>query len=258
MVTGHLDAITQDLTRSKNQLRGLLHDVHPPLEQLVGPRLDQAGILPMLVAWSTPQALAMATDDEIIALLRQHDSRRAHAVVQDVRTALTLQTLVMPGTARLGKAIAYRAQQCLTTMAEKRAITRELEAMLATNPTARLIATMPGYGTMTTATVVVELAGKTFKTEGHLASYAGIAPTVRQSGSKRVIKATHAANARLKNALCWAAFNTIRSGESQRYYREKRKTHPHWQAIVALARKQVAILYAMLRDGTPYQYPRPT
>lgn len=253
VVSGHLEAITQDLTRSKNQLRGLLHDMHPPLEQLVGPRLDQAGVLPMLIAWPTPQALALATDDDLMAVLRQHDSRRASTLVTDLRTALAQQTLIMPGTERLGTAIAYRAQQCLITMQEKRAVTRELEDLLAVHPTARLVATMPGYGPTTTAMVVVEVAGKTFKTDGHLASYAGVAPTVRQSGSKRVVKATHAANTRLKNALCWAAFNTIRSGEGQRYYQEKRKTHLHWQAIVALARKQVAILYAILRDGVPYR-----
>lgn len=105
MVTGQLTVITQVLTRNKNQLRGLLHDVHPPLEQLVGPRLDQAGVSPMLLAWPTPQALGSAADDELMAFLRQHGSRRASTLVTELRMALSQQTLIMPGTAHLGMAI---------------------------------------------------------------------------------------------------------------------------------------------------------
>jgi transposase len=62
---------------------------------------------------------------------------------------------------------------------------------------------MPGIGVRTAARILVEVGdASSFPTAGHLASYAGLAPVTRRSGTS--IKGEHPArggNKRLKNAL---------------------------------------------------------
>lgn len=193
-----------DITRDKNRLRGTLLQLHAPL--------GQRGVLPLLQVYPTPDALRQVSDDALCVLLRAHGSRRVARLVAEIRDALPRQTLNPTGTTRLGEAIAHRARQCAANIEEQRRVTAELERALATNATAQLIATMPGYGTRVTATFLAETAGKMFASAAHLASHAGVAPTVRQSGSSKHIRRLRTANKRLKDAVCWAAFNTIRTG----------------------------------------------
>jgi len=256
VATGHLDALNADLCADKNRLRSLLLQLHAPLERLLGPRLGQAGVLPLLATWPTPAHLDAVPDEELVAFLKAQGSRRAATLVAELRQALTQQTLVLPGTEPLGEAIAYRAARCQAAVAEKHRVTAQLGSELAANATAQRILTMPGFGPTTTATVLAELDGKTFRSADHLASYAGVAPTVRQSGASRHVHRSRTANTRLKDALCWAAFTTIRSGAGKVAYEAKRHKG-HWKAIIALARHRVSILYAMLRDQTAYREPLP-
>jgi len=218
-LAGYLDDLTDDITRDKNRLRGTLLQLHAPLEQVLGPRLGQCGVLPLLQRYPTPDALRLASDATLEVLLRAHGSRRATRLVAEIREALPRQTLNPTGTTRLGEAIAHRAGQCAANLAEKHRVVGEMETALAQNTTAQLILTMPGYGT-------------------------------------RQVRRSRTANKRLKDALCWSAFNTIRSGPGKELYQAKRHKG-HWKAIIAIARRQVSILYAMLRDGTPY-VPKPT
>lgn len=256
VTNGHLETLTEDIRADKNRLRSLLAQVHAPLERLLGPRLGQAGVLPLLTVWPTPAALAAVSDADLQTFFKQHGSRRSAALVTEVRNALGQQTLVMLATDELGETIAYRAQRCWEALVEKRRVTTVLEAHLDASDTARLIGTMPGFGPTTIATFLIETDGKTFATEADLASYAGVAPTVRQSGGSRVVRRSRTANTRLKNAMCWAAFNATRSGPGKRFYAAKRHKG-HWKAIIALARKRITVLYAMLRDETPYREPAP-
>ena len=99
--------------------------------------------------------------------------------------------------------------------------------------------------------------GKDFADAGHLASYAGIAPVTRRSGTS--IRGEHAprgGNKRLKRALFLSAFASLHHGPSRAYYDRKRaQGKRHNQALIALARRRTDVLYAMLRDGTLYEDP---
>lgn len=66
----------------------------------------------------------------------------------------------------------------------------------------------------------------------------------------------HGGNKRLKSALFNSAFASLDREPSRRYYdkkRDEKKTHK--QAVIALARRRLDNLYAMLRDGTFYDDP---
>ncbi len=90
----------------------------------------------------------------------------------------------------------------------------------------------------------------------HLASYAGVAPVKRESGAIKKSKRRRGGNRRLKNALIQAAtIAAFRKGSMERAYYEKRVAEgkTHQQACLALARRRVEVIYAMLTNGTYYE-----
>ena len=76
---------------------------------------------------------------------------------------------------------------------------------------------MPGVGLRTAAVIIAEISGKHFKNAAALASYAGLTPTTRQSGTSiKSERVSRSGNKRLKRALFLSAFATIRTGVRQR------------------------------------------
>lgn len=91
-----------------------------------------------------------------------------------------------------------------------------------------------------------------FKSSGHLAAYAGIAPVTRASGSS--IKGEHPArtgNRKLKRAVFLAAFAALSDPTSRTYYDRKRgEGNKRNAALICLARRRCDVLFAMLRNQT--------
>ncbi len=229
LISGQDDDLAKHETALTNRLRGLLNHLHPPLEQVVGPRLDNAGVLSVLQRWPTPQALGRLGERRLTDQLRMAGSRRAPTLAADIIAALRRQTVVLPGTAQLSL------------------------ILLAQVPQAASVRSMPGFGLRTTARTVVELAGKTFASAGHLAAYAGIAPVTRQTGASR---AHHRRSRHGNRALQRAWFLTaVASLTTDRTYydRKRREGQHHPKATMALARRRVDVLFALLRDGTLYE-----
>ena len=96
-------------------------------------------------------------------------------------------------------------------------------------------------------------------TGAQLASYAGLAPVTRRSGSSiRGEHVSHGGNKRLKRAMFLSAFAALRSDPvSRAYYQRKRdQGKRHNQAVLALAHRRILTLHAMIRDGALYD-PQP-
>ena len=96
-------------------------------------------------------------------------------------------------------------------------------------------------------------------TGAQLASYAGLAPVTRRSGSSiRGEHVSHGGNKRLKRAMFPSAFASLRSDPvSRAYYQRKRdQGKRHNQAVLALAHRRILTLHAMIRDGALYD-PQP-
>ena len=89
------------------------------------------------------------------------------------------------------------------------------------------------------------------------AYYAGLVLAGRDSG-KRVGKARRmrGGNKTLKRVFYQSAFASLRgSAESRAFYDERKRAEGkrHTQALIALARRRVNVLWAMLRDGTTFE-----
>ena len=119
---------------------------------------------------------------------------------------------------------------------------------------------MPGIGVPAAAVFLAETLGKTFTASAQLASYAGLAPVTRRSGTSiKGEHVSHAGNKRLKRAMFLSAFASLRSDATSRaYYQRKRDQGKHpGQTVIALAHRRILTLHAMIRNGTLYN-PQPT
>jgi transposase len=117
--------------------------------------------------------------------------------------------------------------------------------------------TVPGVGPVTIDVVISELGdvGRFHSAKG-VCAYAGLVPGVRQSSDKRKeLPITKAGSPLLRWALVEAAWRAVRhSAAWQRVYTGIRKRAGGKKAIVAVARRLLCVLYAMLRDGTNYDF----
>jgi transposase len=120
------------------------------------------------------------------------------------------------------------------------------------------LATIPGVGPVTVDVVVSELGDVTrFKSLKAVGKYAGLVPAVRQTGGKKSkgLAITKSGSPLLRWALVEAAWRVIRQGAAwRRVYEGIRKKAGGKKAIVAVARRLLTVMAAMLRDGTNYNF----
>jgi transposase len=60
MLCGFDDDLAGQITQTSNRIRGLLTQIHPALERVLGPRLDHPAILDLLQHYPSPAAMAAA------------------------------------------------------------------------------------------------------------------------------------------------------------------------------------------------------
>lgn len=258
MLTGFDLDLSRQVNQVSNRIRGLFTQIHPELEKVLGPRLEHDAILQVLAAWPTPQALRKAGRARIDAKLKKYAARRHSAWTDDILFALKQQSVTVTGTEAAGLVIPHLARQLLGLHAQRADVATEVEKIVADHPLYVVLRSMPGIGLRTAAIIIAELSGKTFTSSAALASYAGLAPTTRQSGSSiKSERVSHGGNKRLKRALFLSAFAVIRTDPVSRAYYERKRSQGkrHNQAIIALAHRRLTVLFAMLRDGTLYNTP---
>lgn len=117
------------------------------------------------------------------------------------------------------------------------------------------LATIKGVGPVTIDVVVSELGDVSrFKSSKAVTAYAGLAPAVRQSAGKgKDLGITKEGSPLLRWALVEASWRVIRQSAAwERIYQGIKKRAGGKKAIVAVARRLLCVMYAMLRDGKNY------
>lgn len=129
MLCGHDDDLAAEATRVRNRLRGLLTQIHPHLERVLGPRLDHPAVLELLAQHSTPAALQQTGHEGLAALLRPHAPRMADRLATDILAALDEQTVVVAGTDAAGLVIPNLAASLRTVLAQRRDLESQIESL---------------------------------------------------------------------------------------------------------------------------------
>jgi transposase len=116
--------------------------------------------------------------------------------------------------------------------------------------------TMPGIGPYTALLILAEVGDiKRFPDAAHLASYAGLVPSVHSSGGRtRYGSLTKQGSPWLRWAMVEAAHSAIRvRGPLRERYERMRRRKPHGTAIVDLARFMLGCIYAMLTERRSFK-----
>ncbi|MFC0581695.1 IS110 family transposase [Micrococcoides hystricis] len=256
MLCGFDDDLAAQLTQVRNRLRGLLTQIHPSLEQVLGPRLAYPAVVDLLGRYPTPAALKRAGKGHVKTRLKKRAPRMATRLTEEIFRALTEQTTVVTGTQAAEHIIGRLAAQLQQLAQQRTDIEAEILLVVDAHPLTQVLTSMPGVGVRTAARILTEVVGKDFKSAAHLASYAGIAPVTRRSGTSiRGETSSRRGNKVLKRVLFLSAFASIKADPASRAYYDKKRAQGkrHNQAILALARRRSDVLFAMLRDGTFYE-----
>ena len=122
--------------------------------------------------------------------------------------------------------------------------------------TMSLLTGIPGISMISAAAILAEIGANMmiFLTSEHLASWAGMSPGNNESAGKRKSTRTNPGNLYLKSILCevaWVVSRMRGTYLSQWYWKVKQRRGTK-KAIVALGRKILTIIYAILKSGQGY------
>jgi transposase len=256
VLVGFDDDLAGESTRVSNRIRGLLTQIHPALERVLGPKVAHPAVLELLSRCGGPAGLRKAGRAKLLEIVRPKAPRMGQRLVERILAALDEQTVVVPGTAAAETILPRLADTLREVLRQRAEVADQVERMLDAHPLARVLTSMPGIGVRTGARILLDVGDvSAFPTPGHLAAYAGLAPVTRRSGTS--IRGEHppkGGNKQLKRAFFLAAFASLSHPPSRTYYDRKRgEGKKHNAALICLARRRIDVLHAMLRTKTPYR-----
>jgi transposase len=147
---------------------------------------------------------------------------------------------------------------------EIEAIEAEIKTLIKSEPEiseqARLMRSAPGIGPVACMQLLAQMPELGCVGPKQVAALAGLAPFNVDSGSYRGKRAIGGGRKRVRDALYMAALNAVRrEGSFKTFYQRLRAAgKPAKLALIAVARKLLATLNAMLRDRKIYLQPQPT
>jgi transposase len=253
VLVAHRRDLLQDQTRRAARLREVLLGVFPGLEAALD--LKREGALVAVTKVATPSAARKLGVARLFRWLKARGVRKAEDLAKRIVEAAKAQLRELPAAEVKAALVAEIATEMLRSRERIAELDRRLEELLANDPAARIVRSMPGMGVVFTAEFLAEVGdlGR-FVSADALAAAAGVAPVLRASGATSYQRRARRGNKVLKRVLYRSAFSCISHHErSEAFYRKKRaEGKGHNQAVIALARRRVNVLWAMLRDGQTY------
>lgn len=246
--------LVDDQTRRLNRLRDLLVSIFPGLERALD--FTTKGALWLVSKYVTPAELREASRRKVVRHLQRAGGLPNVKTLADAALAAAeAQRIAISGERMSAVLIRELAVEALTTRERIATLDRELETLLQHCPNAVLIRSLPGMGVVLTAEFIAEVGSvHRFSSADALAAAAGLAPVLRQSGKVRFLKRPTGGNKALKRVFYQSAFCSLQTADSRAFYDRKRKEGKrHHQALVALARRRINVLWAMLKDRQPFQ-----
>jgi transposase len=255
ILLGRRRDLVVDQNRTITRLGEALLLLSPALERALD--LNRRGPLTLLTHYQSPAQLRRAGHKRIATYLRKRGVKGFDSVAGKALAAAKSQYITLPAESIAARIVAELAAEILALKEHIELIDEEIEQRFLDRPQAKILASLPGIGPLLGAEFLVAVGNLTaFDSADHLAAYAGLVPAANDSG-KRVgnNRRMRGGNKNLKRVFYQAAFASLRSSpESRAFYDRKRaEGKRHVQALIALARRRVNVIWAMLRDGTTFK-----
>jgi transposase len=246
-----------DKTRAITRLREALLSLFPALERALD--LDAKGSLILLSRYQSPHKIRRVGHKRLAAHLKGRGVKGAEGLAKKALSAARAQNVELPAQEVASRICAEIATEILALKERLCALDGEIAGRFFARPEAPILASMPGMGPLLGSEFLVACGDlSVFESADQLAAYAGLVPAARDSG-KRVgnHRRMRGGNKVLKRVFFLSAFSSLRCSPHSRvfYDRKRREGKRHTQALIALARRRVNVLWAMLRDETTFEPP---
>ncbi|WP_326757522.1 IS110 family transposase [Streptomyces phaeochromogenes] len=255
LLTARRKDLVADRTRAINRLRGLLNGIFPALERVLDFRTK--GALVLLTGYQTPAAIRRLGAKRLGTWMRNRKVYNAEDLAATVLESAEGQHTALPGEKLTASMVHTLASQILGLTAEITDVDDQIAERFHQHPHAKVITSLPGIGPLLGAEFLAATGGDMafFATPDRLAGFAGLAPAPRDSGRVRGnLHRPKRYHRGLQRVFYQSALTSIRScPESRTFYERKRaEGKRHTQAVLALARRRVNVLWALLRDNRCY------
>ena len=252
VLTGHREDLIADRVRMINRLRDLMTSVFPSLERAFD-YSSHKGALVLLTSYATPDRIRRVGQTRLTGWLRNRNVRGAADVAARATAAAKAQTVVLPGQDMTASIVTELATGILALDDRLKVLDAQIQMTFDEHPHARIIQSMPGFGPFLGASLLVGANDlRAFPSAGHLAAAAGLVPVPNDSGRRtgnlhRPLRYSR----RLRHVFYLSAQTSMmRAGPNRDYYLKKRaQSATHSQAVIALARRRIDVLWALLREN---------
>jgi transposase len=256
ILVGRRTDLVADRTRTVNRLRAQLTDIFPSLERALD--LTNTGPLMLLTGYQTPASLRRTGKKRLETWLRNRRVLRADRLAETALEAAGRQHTSLPGEKLTAQLVHTLAAEVMALNQQVAELDKAIETRFREHRDFEVITSMPGLGVILGAEFLAATGGDMnhFGTPDRLAGFGGVAPVPRDSGKiSGNLRRPRRYNRRLQRVFYISALFSIRHCEdSRRFYDRKRSEGKrHIQAVLALARRRVNVLWALLRDGRTYE-----
>ena len=254
-LTRYHQGLKQELAAVKTQAICVLDAYFPEYAALFSDMFGAAS-LKVLAECPTPSEVARKRASSIAKLLSEGSrGRLGDAKAAEVKAAAKSSVGIRLGEEAASFQIRTMVSQVEFLNATIAKVEKEVASLLArVEPD---ITTIPGVSTTTGAQIVAEIGDvKRFRNAASIVKYAGLNSGVDESGkySAEGVPITKHGSPYLRRSL-WLAANRARQYDprlKEYYDKLRRKGKPHRVAVTAVARKLCHVVYAVMRDGKPY------
>jgi transposase len=249
------DLVT-DQSRTIIRLKEALLALFPALERALD--LNRKGALRLVARYQTPAQIRRTGRKRMATYLRNRCCvKGADAMAGKALSAAKAQSVTLPAEDVAARMVAELAKEVLSLKDHIKTIDEEIGQRFFARPEAPILTSLPGMGPILGAEFLVSAGDlSAFDSADKLAAYAGLVPAANDSGKRTGNdRRMRGGNKLLKRVFYQSAFASLRSApESRAFYDRKRSEgKKHTQALIALARRKVNVLWAMLRDGTTFE-----
>ncbi|WP_329529494.1 IS110 family transposase [Streptomyces sp. NBC_01462] len=243
ILTGRRTDLVADRTRTVNRLRAQLTDIFPGLERALD--LTNTGPLTLLTGYQTPASLRRTGTKRLETWLRNRKVLRADRLAEIALEAASRQHTSLPGEKLTAQMVHMLAREVMALNQQVAELDKAIVARFRDHRDFDVITSMPGLGVILGAEFLAA-------TGGDMTAFGGVAPVPRDSGKiSGNLRRPRRYNRRLQRVFYISALFSIRHCEEfRRFYERKRaEGKRHIQAVLALARRRVNALWALLCDG---------
>ena len=250
------DSVISSRTEIKLRIGTIMEQIFPEYEKQFS-SLWVSTSMGILEKYLTPENIENAPIDELFEIIKDKSHNKL-----TMKKAISIREAAADtfGIKIAQDAFSFQLKQLIDRMnfLDKQIEALDIEIMKYYEQFDCYLHTIPGIGMIATATILAEIGDiHRFKSSSALVAFAGIDPTVRQSGE---FNSTHNHMSKrgspyLRHAIFLAATTcSFHNSPLNAYYKKKRdQGKHHLTATGAVARKLTTVIYAVLRDSKPYE-----